>query len=268
MNIVLADDEFRARKYLSQLLIDYSEQFSVDLVGGEASDGNALIKVVREKRPDIVFVDIRMPECSGLEAIKQCVQDFPEIIWVVVSGYSEFEYAQNALRLGVFDYLIKPVSHDEVKRILQKAHDFLEQTAQQQKRYLKSLVMHLFHSDQNFVYEELLWNRDDQVVLGYCIGDENIETRRSDSLAIWKECLETTRNLMRKETETSFRFTVIEFDTLQFCIVCTSAPHKKKQNDFNKHYEALHGLFVQARNLFREQGFRLTTFFFPANQIQ
>ncbi len=104
--------------------------------------------------------------------------------------------------------------------------------------------------------------------MGYCIGDENIETRRSDSLAIWKECLETTRNLMRKETETSFRFTVIEFDTLQFCIVCTSAPHKKKQNDFNKHYEALHGLFVQARNLFREQGFRLTTFFFPANQIQ
>ena len=62
-----------------------------------------------EKSPDIVIVDIRMPEQNGLNLIRNVKKEKPETYFIVVSGYSRFEYAQHAIKYGVEDYLLKPL---------------------------------------------------------------------------------------------------------------------------------------------------------------
>lgn len=77
--------------------------------------------VIRSSSPDIVFTDIQMPGENGLEMIQSLVSESLRIKFVVISGYDEFQYAREALKLGVLDYLLKPASIDELRDVLDNA---------------------------------------------------------------------------------------------------------------------------------------------------
>ena len=70
--------------------------------------------------PDVVITDICMPFLDGLELAKLVYERFPETIVVVLTGFSEFSYAQKAIRLGVVDYLVKPYSEQAIRRALEE----------------------------------------------------------------------------------------------------------------------------------------------------
>ena len=87
---------------------------------GSASDGQTALELIENVHPDVVFVDIRMPGLSGLEVIEHFYKKYPDMIFVLVSAYKEFEYARKGMELGVHSYLDKPVTMDKLKNTLEK----------------------------------------------------------------------------------------------------------------------------------------------------
>lgn len=87
-------------------------------VVGEAADGREGLEVVRDTKPDLVLTDIRMPRLDGLAMAEQLRQEFPALKLVFLTSYAEFEYAQQAVRLGAEDYLLKPVDEVQVQKLV------------------------------------------------------------------------------------------------------------------------------------------------------
>lgn len=85
---------------------------------GEASDGELAYPMIQKKRPDIVITDIRMPFMDGLELSRLIKREMPEIKIIILSGYGEFEYAKEAITIGVTEYLLKPINSVELMKCL------------------------------------------------------------------------------------------------------------------------------------------------------
>ncbi|RUS49129.1 response regulator [Cohnella sp. AR92] len=118
MNVILADDESLVRSSLRSML----EEMDIPIrIVGEARNGEELLGLIRTTSPDLIFVDIRMPRMDGLEAIRQGKPFAPEANWVIVTGFSEFKYAHDAIRLGAIDYLLKPADPDELEKCVRHA---------------------------------------------------------------------------------------------------------------------------------------------------
>ena len=114
--IVICDDEIHIRQGLKK----YIEQAPPNLqVAGVAANGPAALQLIRQVRPDIALMDINMPGISGLDVVQQVCENGPACRFVIISGYDEFAYARKALRLGAVDYLLKPIDHKELLRVLQ-----------------------------------------------------------------------------------------------------------------------------------------------------
>jgi two-component system, response regulator YesN len=117
MKLLIADDERPARFVLRSLLEELG--FPPDAIG-EASDGRGLVEAAVSLRPDCAFVDVRMPGLDGLAAVEEAAPSCPGTRWVIVSSYAEFEYARGAIRLGVTEYLLKPVRPEELASCLRR----------------------------------------------------------------------------------------------------------------------------------------------------
>ncbi|MCQ2558118.1 MAG: response regulator [Oscillospiraceae bacterium] len=113
--VVLIDDEQIIVKGLSRVV--KWQEYNCEVVGTayNAADGLALI---RELRPDIVFTDIRMPDQDGLTMLAGLVNDYPNMQITVLTGFRDFSYAQEAIRLGVTRFLLKPSKMDELHEAL------------------------------------------------------------------------------------------------------------------------------------------------------
>jgi two-component system response regulator YesN len=92
--------------------IDWAE-LGIEVIG-EAYDGEEALRLMERERADIVLTDIRMDGMDGLELASQLNQRFPDVRIIIISGYEDFQYARQAMRIGVHDYLLKPVEIDEL----------------------------------------------------------------------------------------------------------------------------------------------------------
>lgn len=116
--ILIVDDEPFIAKSI-QLMI---ESIDVDcLVCGVANNGKQALTLCETLHPDILLTDIRMPVMDGLELIQTLLQKTTPPLFIILSGYGEFEYAQKALKMGVFDYLLKPVDPSALSDVLGRA---------------------------------------------------------------------------------------------------------------------------------------------------
>ena len=93
----------------------------------QAGDGREAWAMAVEKQPDVVITDVRMPHMDGLELSRRINELLPDTRIVILSAYDEFAYAQNAMRYGVTDYILKPIDRDKIDRI----SDILSRTAEQ-----------------------------------------------------------------------------------------------------------------------------------------
>lgn len=116
-NVLLADDEYMLRQSLKRRITEIDESFRIT---AECGEGKSALTALEDGNIQVVFTDIRMPEMDGLELAKSIHEKYPEIITVILTGYADFEYAQEAIRQGVFDYLLKPVSEEKLSAILEK----------------------------------------------------------------------------------------------------------------------------------------------------
>lgn len=115
--LVIVDDE----PFIVQLIEKLIDHDRLDIqVVGTATDGVNALDLVRVREPDILITDIRMPCMDGLALIDHLKQSAPQVSIIAISGYRRFDYAYNALKGGVEDYLIKPIGRQDLNTALEK----------------------------------------------------------------------------------------------------------------------------------------------------
>lgn len=121
--VVIVDDEYIVVQGIQAMIAREKMNFQVT---GHALNGIEGLEVILEQKPDLVISDIRMPGMDGLSLIEAAKEECPDTIFVIISGYQEFEYARRALSLGVKGYIDKPVTISKVRETLTMAEDMLE----------------------------------------------------------------------------------------------------------------------------------------------
>lgn len=114
IHVLVADDEYIIRRGIIRFLRKYEEMEVV----AEAEDGEEALEEAKSQSIDVAFVDINMPFLNGLEFIREFKKIQPQALLVVITGYDEFEYAREALRLGVFEYMLKPLMEDSFDEMI------------------------------------------------------------------------------------------------------------------------------------------------------
>ncbi len=114
MRIVIVEDEIAIREGLKKMISNSTSHTVI----GTCKNGVEGIDFIKKNHPDLVITDIRMNEASGLEMLTQLKNQGEEFYSIIISGYSEFEYAREAIRLGTEEYLLKPVSIDALQSTL------------------------------------------------------------------------------------------------------------------------------------------------------
>ncbi len=118
LKLLIVDDEPTIRRGIRES-IDWARH-GVRIVG-EAANGQRALEAVRALAPDVALVDIMMPRLDGLAFCEQCRRESPRVRLIIVSGYDEFALAQKAIRVGVDDYLLKPVGAEQLVETVAKA---------------------------------------------------------------------------------------------------------------------------------------------------
>lgn len=117
MNIVVVEDEKKTRIGLVRLISKLKPNYHVV---AEAANGKEGLLAISHFQPDLVLVDINMPEMNGIDMIKELQRNGIHQKTVFLTGYSEFEYAQQAIRLGASEYLLKPLTADDLAEMLHR----------------------------------------------------------------------------------------------------------------------------------------------------
>jgi len=136
LSVVIVEDEDIIRQGLIHV-IDWTAMGCT--VIGSARNGEEGEKLITALRPDIVLTDIKMPKKSGIQMVEDCLTRF-RFKAVILTGYSDFEYAQKAVSLHVFEYLLKPVDEAVLSRTIAKIHKELESDEDYIKRHSAALL--------------------------------------------------------------------------------------------------------------------------------
>ena len=133
--IMLADDEgivIDALKFIIE------KEFGDSCMVEYAKTGRSVIELAENFRPDIAIMDIQMPGINGIEAMKEIRQSNPNMIFIVMSAYDKFDYAKEAIRLGVLEYITKPMERNRIVAVLKQAMANIDKERMAQYRKLHS----------------------------------------------------------------------------------------------------------------------------------
>ncbi len=152
LKVFLVEDEFVVREGIKNN-VPWSENGF--LFCGEASDGELAYTQIRQKKPDIIITDIKMPFMNGLELSRLVKKDNPDVKIIILSGYGEFEYAKEAINIGIEEYLLKPINAEEllrtVKQVARKIKSEREEKENLQK-FQREMSENEVQSKRNFFH--------------------------------------------------------------------------------------------------------------------
>ena len=120
--VIVADDEKLIARNIARRIEEGCEAFQVI---AQAGTGLEALELAGQLMPDVVFSDIKMPEMDGIELIARLREQNPSALCVIVSGYSDFEYARAAIQNSAVDYLLKPVNPEELSALLKRMETML-----------------------------------------------------------------------------------------------------------------------------------------------
>jgi two-component system response regulator YesN len=123
IRLLIVDDEPIEREAIRLLV---SNHFSNIDVVGEAANGFQALQLLYEKKPDLVMMDINMPGIDGMEAIRQMSVSGIRARYIIVTSYNRFEYAKQAIQLGVDDFIVKPAGLQEIRQMLERVQASME----------------------------------------------------------------------------------------------------------------------------------------------
>lgn len=154
--VFLVDDEPLVTEVLESL-VDWNS-YGMGICGS-ANDGISARKDILEKRPDLVITDIRMPGMNGLDLIESVQKELPDTLFVIISGYNDFNYIRAALRLNVVDYLDKPVTVEKIQSMLQEVKGIFEknQSTSEKEENPENFSAEAFEKNGNVPQEKLVF---------------------------------------------------------------------------------------------------------------
>ena len=122
--LLIVEDEVRIGQLIRRLI--HFDELNLECLGTAENGKDGLDMILRE-HPDIVITDIRMPKINGLDLIEMVRRQLPEVRFIVLSGYKEFEYAHRALQYEVDGYLLKPINEAELNEVLHRVVGVLDE---------------------------------------------------------------------------------------------------------------------------------------------
>lgn len=137
LRVIVADDEAMQRNVLKDIIHKLFPSYEVIA----CSNGSEVYDNMQEKPADIVLTDIRMPIMGGMELSKRICEEYPSTKVILISAYQEFEYAQNAIKYKVVEYLIKPFRVSEVQKVLQRVQDDIRKEKEKENSLNKYQVL-------------------------------------------------------------------------------------------------------------------------------
>ena len=162
ISVLICDDEKNIREGL-KFIIDWNE-YGFEIKGEAANSDEALSKI-NTLKPDLVLMDIRMPGMEGLDVIKTAKLNGFKGKFIIISGFSDFSYAKEAIKLGVNTYITKPVDEDEllasiieIKNSLKSESENKEVLSNYKNRARSSILLDILYNrlqDKNFIYSDI-----------------------------------------------------------------------------------------------------------------
>lgn len=147
--VLIVDDEITVLQGLKNLFDWEKNGYTII---GEAMDGISALNLALEIKPDIVLMDINMPLMSGLDVVSRIKESLPRTVIIMISGYSDAHYMRQAIRHGVFDYILKPIIFDDLSETLERArmhifgenrNESVEAQPEQDKTVIQQLVSYI-----------------------------------------------------------------------------------------------------------------------------
>lgn len=155
IKVFLVEDEMVIRRGIKNS-IDWEKEGYIFC--GEASDGELAYPMIIKEKPDILITDIRMPFMDGLELCKLVKKELPNIKILILSGYDEFDYAKEAIRLGVTEYLLKPISSGKLLEALNGVSESIRREKEDKdlvRKYMEEMRENTEYEKQKF-FEQMI----------------------------------------------------------------------------------------------------------------
>ena len=149
--VFLVDDEIVVREGIRS---NFPWEQTDFVLAGEAPDGEIALSMIQDIKPDILITDIRMPFMDGLQLCRSAMRTMPWMYVIILSGYDDFAYAREAISLGVKEYLLKPVSGQELLQVLKRIAARIQEDKRQQANL--RAFREQFASSSRFLKEKLL----------------------------------------------------------------------------------------------------------------
>ncbi|RCX17551.1 AraC family two component transcriptional regulator [Anaerobacterium chartisolvens] len=166
--VLIVDDEAIIRKGLKNVV--NWKQFDCEICG-EAADGLKGCEMIKEFLPDIIVTDIKMPEIDGLAMMRQIKELVPDSKVIILTGYRDFEYIQEAIKLGAFDFILKPSKIEELNSVVGRAVKELKFKRDRDEEFSK--LKKLFEQNVPVLREKLLYD----IIYGINTNETDIDEK-------------------------------------------------------------------------------------------
>jgi len=205
LRILVVDDEKLERDAISQIISDMSPE--AECVG-QAANGEEALALTDRWSPDAMFIDIQMPGISGIELIRRINKKNKKIKMVVISAYDVFDYAREAIDLGVVEYILKPARNETVENVVRKLSDIInneKEREQQTALITEQLKESLPYIKSSLIYDILVSKNGNSLIeralfLGFNLVPSVVLTVDVDNFAEYTRSIDEGRKqLLKKE---------------------------------------------------------------------
>ena len=261
--ILLADDEGIVLNSLSFLLEkNFEGMFEINT----AKSGRAAIELAEHFRPDIIFMDIQMPGINGIDAMREIRSFLPSTIFIVLTAYDKFDYAKEAINLGVMDYLNKPFSQKAIVDVVAQAIKELDERREkrrielQTKERLETVIPII---ENGFIYSLILQERFTEDIENYknllglecnhgymlavVFGDTQQDNYMTNSIGSAVKAQTTYYNKVREILKDTFPDAIV--GTVSSNKIPVFIPSKEEHMDYQKRIEIIEKSRVAARTM-------------------
>ena len=158
IKVFLAEDELHIRNGIREGIEWEKEGYEFV---GEAGDGEIAYPLILQTKPDILLTDIKMPFMDGLELSEAVKKELPDIKIIILSGYNDFEFAQKGIEIGITNYLLKPVSAEELLEAIGEVAERIQKEKEEKeilKKYEEELQGKIVYEKRDFFTKILTEN--------------------------------------------------------------------------------------------------------------
>lgn len=120
MKVLIVDDEYLIRQLIKNSIS--WDRLHMCIIG-EAEDGEQALELSKKLKPEIIIMDINIPFINGIEVSRIILENDPNVRIIILTGYDDFKYAKEAVNIGIFNYVLKPIDEEELEKVLEKAKE-------------------------------------------------------------------------------------------------------------------------------------------------